>query len=197
MSGLPLSDVAGSECAYTDYLRRIICVGCGDEFEPSRTNQRYCTRDCQHNSTRDEASQLKKKLNNIAHLRLNRDRYISLIDGRYEGPMNKCVTLVLTIKKDRGYHPMPIDVHVKPVEPRFSQVTIEDVDWAQRQLAFPHTQPMPRLFRSFCVHCVEMVIDEAAAQVRATRGVYLPVEHDCARVRVYDLRGNLLEVKQL
>src|SRR6202030_1544831 len=53
-------------------------------------------------------------------------------------------------KKDRGYHAMPIDVHVQPVAPKFSQVTPDDVDWATRQSAFEHSLTMPRKAANFC-----------------------------------------------
>ena len=37
----------------------------------------------------------------------------------------------------------------KRVEPRFQQVTPEDVDWAERQTPFPHSQSMPRKATNF------------------------------------------------
>ena len=46
-----------------------------------------------------------------------------------------------------------------------------------------------RCLKNYCPHCSEDV-----AGTRVTRGCYLPIEHDCPRVRVYDLRGKLLEV---
>lgn len=165
--------------------------------------RQYCSRICKSRSRdkkemqdRVAARSLKQQVVNIVWAHLNRDRYIGF-DGKYEGPLNQCFTIEVAIRKDRGYHPMPIDVHVRPVEPKFAQVTPEDVDWAQRQRAFQHSQSMPRPFKTFCTNCVEMVIDTGNKKVRATKGVYLPIEHDCARVRVYDLQGVLLEVKEI
>lgn len=192
MSTQPTSEVQSSTCVITDYLGRI-CRVCGVNIDHMRSNATHCSRACQKHSVRNENAALRVKLNNIAFAHRNRDRYIGF-DGKYEGPLNICVTLNVTIRKDKGYRAMPIDVHVKPIEPRFSQVTPDDVDWAERQRAFPHSQPMPYQFKTFCPHCVDMVI---SAKVRATRGVYLPVEHACPRVRVYDLMGKLIEVKQL
>jgi len=195
-------DVMGLKCVTTDFLHAL-CSWCGVEFQPSRKDQVNCSRECndaKHNELvamqRKERAELRQRLLNVSFAHLNRDRFIGF-DGKYEGPLNTPITLVVSIRKDRGYHPMPIDVHVKPVEPRFSQVTPEDVDWAQRQRAFEHTQAMPRRFDNFCVNCVDLVIDVRGKKVRATKGVYLPVDHHCARIRVYDLQGKLLEVKSL
>jgi hypothetical protein len=90
----------------------------------------------------------------------------------------------------------PDTAHIPQPKSDFNQVTPEDVDWADRQKAFPHTLAMPRFLRNFCPSCREQVTAKEKV-ITTRRGVYLPVEHDCARVRVYDLRGNLLEVKQL
>jgi hypothetical protein len=53
------------------------------------------------------------------------------------------------------------------------------------------------VYKNFCTCCAEAVVDGAGKTVRVTKGVYLPIEHQCNSVRVYDLRGNLLEVKPL
>jgi hypothetical protein len=45
---------------------------------------------------------------------------------------------------------------------------------------------MPRLYKNFCPHCVELV------STRQTQGVYLPIEHECPAVRVYNPNGVLL-----
>lgn len=73
---------------------------------------------------------------------------------------------------------------------------IDDHDWASRQQPFPHTLYMPRAYKNFCTDCEESVVN-GDKTVRHTRGVYLPIEHQCNRVRVYDLAGKLLEVKQI
>ena len=177
------------------------CDRCGVDISHKRPQARYCSRACQHhattNSARDMQAEMERELKtvarNISHRYLNRDRYIG-IDGRYEGPLNKCVTFVVKIEKDKGYHPMPIDVHVRAIEPKFNHVTPEDVDWGLRQGRA--TQVMPRKHNTFCAVCVEMVIDDAR-HVRVTKGLYLPIEHQCNSVRVYNLQGKLLEVKPL
>lgn len=52
-------------------------------------------------------------------------------------------------------------------------------------------------FKNLCTQCTEVVVDEKTARVvRVTKGVYLPVDHDCKRVRVYNLKGQLIEVKE-
>lgn len=73
---------------------------------------------------------------------------------------------------------------------------LDDHDWAQQQKAFPHSLSMPKALKHFCPDCVDTVVSKHKS-VRVTRGVYLPIEHECNRVRVYDLAGKLLEVKPL
>lgn len=178
------------------------CDRCGCDISHKRPQAKYCSRACQHHATTNSARdmqaemvrELKSVTRNIAYGYLNRDRSIGF-DGRYEGPMNKSVTFEVKLAKDKGYHPMPIDVHVRAIEPKFTHVTPEDVDWGHRQ-GRP-TQLMPRKHNSFCAVCVEMVIDESEHRVRVTKGLYLPIEHACNSVRLYDLRGNLLETKPL
>lgn len=193
-------DMLVPECATTQEVEARLCIRCGEEFTPSKFHpkQRHCSRYCQHNTVRDMQAEMEQELKrvarNISFSYLNRDRYMGF-DGRTEGPANKSVTFVVSIAKDKGYHPMPIDVHVRAIEPKFTQVTPEDVDWGHRQGRA--TQVMPRKHHSFCAVCVEMVIDEAEKRVRVTKGVYLPIEHTCNSVRVYDLRNNLLEIKPL
>lgn len=79
----------------------------------------------------------------------------------------------------------------------FNYITPEDVYWAERHKAFSHTLAMPRSLRNFCPMCVDKVIDYTSKPARTTVGVYLPVEHACPRIRLYDLMGKLIEVKQL
>jgi hypothetical protein len=76
-------------------------------------------------------------------------------------------------------------LHVKPMGPRFGQVTPEDVVWASRQSAFPHSQPMPRCFKNFCPHCAEVVTNSDSV-LRETKGLYLPIEHECPKVHVVE-----------
>lgn len=228
MSALqPYLDVLMSECVTTpevarawdgdDLFGELVCClysGCYETFwnQTDYNNQvksgpkrEYCSKRCRgkardEKELKDRANNrtLKQQIVNIAFGHLNRDRYIGF-DGRYEGPLNKPVTLIVTIRKDKGYHPMPIDVHVKPldVKDNSNRDILADQDWCNRQRAFPHTNPMPRAFHAFCTQCVDMVIDAKASIVRATKGVYLPVNHDCARVRVFNLMGELLEVRAL
>lgn len=190
------------QCVTTDYLGCLACL-CGKEFVASRADQKQCSKRCANvaaHRRRDKQRAECKKLVNIARnasfAYLNRDRSIGF-DGRYEGPMNQCFTVDVSIRKDTGYKSSPHDVHVRPTEPKFNIVTVEDVDWTQRQKAFPHSLGMHRPHNSFCVLCADMVIDASKKQVRVTRGVYLPIEHRCPTVRVYDLAGKLLEVKPL
>ncbi len=199
MSTQPQTNLDGpvDGCVTTNNVVRF-CKVCGDDISHKRPQATHCSRSCQAHSARGMASELVKELKvvsrNIADRYLNRDRAFSF-DGRYEGPVNRSVTCEVEIKKDRGYHAMPIDVHVPTAAPKFTQVTPEDVNWGKRQ-ARP-TQLMPRKHNSFCAVCVEMVIDKQQHSVRVTKGVYLPIEHQCNSVRVYDLRGTLLEVKPL
>lgn len=213
MSTQPQSTVElqSPECVPTDYLGcleqeehsvlgRIIACMCGNEFQVRRKDQKNCTKLCANkvaHGVRDAKRRDNKELHmigkNIAFRHFNRDRYLSF-DGKYEGPLNKCDTTVEVLKKDTGYRAMPIDVHVKPIEPKFNNVTPDDVDWATKQKSFPHSLAMPRVANNFCTRCSEAIVDGGKKEVRVTRGVYLPIEHDCPKVRVYDLQGKLMEV---
>lgn len=199
----PFLDVLMSECAQTLKVDGG-CGRCGNPIpEGKRRDAKYCSRFCQHNSSantiRDIDAELEAELRsvgrNIAFGYLNRDRAIGF-DGRYEGPLNQCFTVLVMIRKDKPGTPQGHADHCRPIEPRFNNVTPDDVDWADRQRGFAHTKSMPRAFNSFCVNCAEMVIGSDKV-VRITRGVYLPIEHQCNSVRVYDLAGTLLEVKSL
>jgi len=76
-----------------------------------------------------------------------------------------------------------------PTEPKRT-----DQEWAAEQTQFPHTLPMPRSLKTFCPDCVDAVLDIARNKyLRTTRGVYLPIDHECNSVRVYDLAGKLRE----
>jgi hypothetical protein len=198
MSTQPMSEatqVQSPMCDVIDFLGRI-CKRCSCSIDHMRSNATHCSRKCQKHSVREETTELLQKLRNVAFAHINRDKAFTF-DGRYEGSLNQPITLIVMLRKDHGYHPMPIDVHVRPVEAKYSRVTPEDHDWAMRQRAFDHSQNMPRSFNNFCTHCAEMVIDKSARSVRVTRGVYLPIRHQCNSVRVYDLAGKLLEVKSL
>jgi hypothetical protein len=62
---------------------------------------------------------------------------------------------------------------------------LADEEWATGQKAFAHSQAMPRLLKNFCPTCVEMVL-VGDKPVRVTRGVYLPIEHQCGSVHRSD-----------
>lgn len=174
-------------------------MSCGDDILHMRPNAKWCSRDCQHNSNRGMLRAFNRAfaqvMRNLQFKYINRDKTWSF-DGRYEGPLNKPVTTNVKVRKDHGYHPMPFDVHVRPMDKKYSVGTPQDHDWATKQRAFPHSQSMPRAYKSFCANCFEVVVN-GATELRVTRGVYLPIEHDCNSVRVYDLHGKLLEVKTL
>ncbi len=53
---------------------------------------------------------------------------------------------------------------------------------------FTHTLTMPRPLRSFCPTCTDLIVDSKQKQVRVTKGVYRPIEHDCG-ITTYDLQG--------
>lgn len=183
--------VQSPECVSTDFLGRI-CGRCEANIDHMRSDAEYCSRKCQKHAVRDEEGLLRRKLRNIVFAYRNRDRAFTF-DGRYEGTTTDPITIVYGRRKDTGYVPMPIDVHVNAREPRFGQVTPEDVTWALKQRAVSHSLPMPRSLKNYCTCCREAVID-GTRKVRVTVGCYLPVDHECPRTRVYDLRGKLLEV---
>lgn len=80
---------------------------------------------------------------------------------------------------------------------QISYTAVDDHEWDAKQRPFPHTLQMPRRFTSYCVACIDVVVDEARKKVRTTKGVYLPIEHVCDSVRVYDLQNSLIEVKAI
>ena len=86
------------------------------------------------------------------------------------------------LKPDTGYQVCPaIDLPKSVV--RFNQITPEDVAWAERQPAFPHSRNMPLLLTNYCTICTEQVV-VVNNVVRITRGIYLPIEHNCPKVLV-------------
>jgi hypothetical protein len=88
-----------------------------------------------------------------------------------------------SFKWDRGYHVCPaIDLPKQIV--RFNQVTPEDVGWGLKS-AFKHSRNMPPLLTNFCPNCSESVV-AANKLVRSTRGMYLPIKHECPAQRVYN-----------
>ena len=181
----------GPKCVTTDFLGRI-CKRCDANIDHLRSDAEYCSRRCQKHAVRDEESKFRRRLRNLAFAYRNRDRAFTF-DGRYEGTTTDPITIVYGRVKDTGYVPMPIDVHVKPRAQKFGVITPEDVDWATRQQPLEHVRAMPRPLKTFCACCREAVID-GGKEVRVTKGVYLPVKHDCPRTRVYDLHGHLIEV---
>jgi hypothetical protein len=95
------------------------------------------------------------------------------------------------------YHGCSSELSKFEPAPRQFKDLLYDIEWAQSQSPFPHTKSMPRLLFHFCPHCKDVTIDGVGKQVSARNGVYLPVEHECASVRVYNLKRELLETKQL
>lgn len=214
----------GADKSNGSMLGQILAAICKQCKEPipvgTRKDAKYCSRECQHPATkhiaRDMQRDLERELHtigrNIAFRHFNRDRYLSF-DGKYEGPLNKCDTTVEVLKKDHGYHPMPRNVHVRAIEPKFNNVTPDDEQWAKgshlsgcdglpcvcgrSRHNFQHTHSMPRRSKVFCATCTDAVVDDSKKEVRVTKGVYLPIEHECSKLRVYDLTGRLLEVLSL
>lgn len=192
-------DGAGSECVTTQKVGADKCTLCGDPIpEGKRKDAKFCSRACQMHSARDMQNELVKEIKMVvkqaAFKYLNRDRYFAF-DGRREGPLHQHIKFVFGLRKDKGYHPMPRAVHIEAPAPKFNYVTPEDVDWGKKQ-GTP-AKPMPRAFRNFCSDCIEVVVDKTRSTVRVTKGMYLPIEHECASVRIYDLQGNLIEVKAI
>lgn len=197
---IDLLSVLVPECVGTLKHEARKCTVCGDDIPTEkRSGTKLCSRACQHNAARDMTLEMERELKLVARnawfRMVNRNKALSF-DGRYEGPSGLRVVFS-KFTKDKVTEHKGVDVHVRPVEPKHSVLTPEDHDHATKQRAFPHSQSMPRAFTSFCTSCIEMVIDTRQSEVRVTRGVYLPIEHDCARVRVYDLVGKLIEVKSL
>lgn len=84
------------------------------------------------------------------------------------------------------------------IDARKTYTMLDDNEHINEAKPFSHTLTMPRAFRTFCVDCVDVVLsNKKPFVIRMTKGVYLPIDHDCNSVRIYDLKGNLIEVKPL
>lgn len=161
------SDLLEQTCASTPEVEARKCRTCGEPIpQKMRKGTKYCSRDCQNNTARDMEAQLMREVKqvakNLAYKYLHRDQSIGW-DGRYEGPLNKSVTIVMSLKRDGGYHPMPIDVHVEAAKPRFTQVTPEDVDWGKKQGSMKHGLHVPKT--NYCPNCHQEV-DEIVCVIK-------------------------------
>jgi hypothetical protein len=58
---------------------------------------------------------------------------------------------------------------------------LDDKEHVDRAKPFPHTLTMPRVLRTFCPNCID-VVKVAGKEVRRTAGMYRPVEHECGEV---------------
>lgn len=207
MSTLPITDLLATpspECVATQDLTRK-CLGCGDPLPTAFGRPRKYCKGCnpQRNFSRDMNADLERELKlvakNIGHRHLNRDKYLGF-DGKYEGPLNQCFTTEVAFRKDKAGAPVGADCPTPALEKKFVDGVVvhsEGEYQAKWHSAFPHSAPMHRVYNSFCTSCADAVVDSNTKTVRITRGVYLPIEHKCNSVRVYDLAGKLLEVKSL
>jgi hypothetical protein len=141
-----------------DFLRKG-CAACGAEVEVNGFGRlyKYCD-DCRkhdHGARTKEMlllRNLRVESANIAVGHLRSFKYMSF-DGRWEGPDNLHFTVLVGLRKDHGYHAMPIDVHVRPIEPKFNLVTPEDVDWSKRQRQFRQPDELLKPKTNFCPTC--------------------------------------------
>lgn len=65
---------------------------------------------------------------------------------------------------------------------KFKHVTPEDTKPTKRVRA-PKTVDMPRNLMNFCCNCIDVVVGKDGKEIRRTRGMYRPVNHDCGEVR--------------
>lgn len=146
---------------------------------------------------RKAAKEIRTAQRNKEFADLNRDRYINKIDARTAGPLNTSDTTIEKLVKDKRVSVVPLsrDIPTPKVGSKFVQYDpLEYEQFDKKQKSFTHSLSMPRNNKCFCTQCAERVVDKKGNEVRVTRGVYLPIEHDCPRVRVYDLQGKLIEV---
>ncbi len=183
------------------------CKMCGADIVFLHGSRLHCD-DCQpqryRSGARDERTKERRAEDAIltqraidSWLRIyNRSRAFSTF-GKND-PLDKLPTVQVVRVKDKGYHPMPIDVHLDPLPHKHvDALTIHvEGEYQASQTKSLHATDMPRKHTSFCATCVDMVVDDIAS-VRVNKGVYLPIEHQCNSMRVYDLRGNLLETKPI
>jgi hypothetical protein len=146
MGGQVEADTTVRNLLVIDFLSKR-CKWCGEYIFDSSTKPRKF---CDNNN---------RCCNAYSRSLRNRDRYLSKIDGRYEGPLSGITKRRIT-GKDHGFHPIllpkDVDVRVKPIEPKFNVVTPADVDWAERQKRVGSGE-MPRLRTNWCSQCSNYV----------------------------------------
>lgn len=147
-------------CVFNDVIDMLgdCCVICGTEIEqPTRGRKRTYCEFCSNggHGARNREQYFRNRLNevaeNVASSHLRAFKYMSF-DGRYEGPTNLCFQVVTALKFDRGYKPMPIDVHVKPAHfPQTMYTALDDHEHVLRQK--PLRDGLARPKTNHCPHC--------------------------------------------
>lgn len=176
------------------------CEWCGSDVNLStkrRGKHVFCTHECAvsfNNSTRSERTVQSR---NERFRRINRDRYLARCDGKYEGPLNQSDTTVDKLIKDPApTTPKGVDCPCPtlPVKNNKNRDIIRDEQFDARGSGLRH--PMPRQRTNFCAVCVEVVVDGSGKVVRSTRGVFLPIDHDCKK-RTFGLNNKLIKEEEL
>lgn len=173
------------------------CGTCGKDISHLYALRKYCM-ECneQRHAARDEEREENARITmgvTDYWLRIhNLSRAFSLF-GKHD-PLTELPHISIDKRKDRTAQALLSKDLPCPIRARkFSEPTLSDNEWDDKQRPFPHSLPMPRLLKTYCACCREAVID-GTREVRVTKGCYLPVDHECPRTRVYDIRGALLEV---
>jgi hypothetical protein len=148
---------------------------CNEEVEQTNNgrghrNKIYCAEHARYrNGNRDRWQVLKDRIDtlneNEAFAYLNKFRYMGF-DGKYEGPSNLCFTVVTGLKKDRGYHAMPIDEHLKPIT-NPHQITAAELHTLReeerardvRAVMMNRQTGLSRPQTNYCPHCTTDVED--------------------------------------
>lgn len=132
---------------FLEHGLRIYCEACN--------KQDHAARDMRTEAERAEDERLEQETTDLALARLNRNRAFSTF-GKHD-PMVQLPSVSVKRGFARGYQPMPIDVHVKPVEPKSNadRDVLRDLDWAERQARLRQGIRKPKT--NFCTECGEYV----------------------------------------
>ncbi len=158
---IPAPETQSLECVTTDFLHAL-CAWCGEAFEPKRKDQVNCSRACNnasHNAkTQEKRAVGVKQRKAEQHERRRRNNRGFLVN---DGPMESGQSdhTVEKRKRDGGYHPMPIAVHVERVKTKLElghTPSPEDHTWS-RSGTGQRRFTAYRVKKNFCPQCSEYV----------------------------------------
>lgn len=179
------------------------CAFCFRVFQVNLTRKihNYCADQCRLAAADERkldrqatASKVRRAIFNARFATLHRDCAMSF-DGRYEGPLN-CYSTDNRWRRGTPSIPVGYDKPAPVIEQKFVPL---DLEYMSKMQAAERRGDggLPRALRNYCGTCKDRVINPAGKVVREWLAMYLPVNHPCGKLRVFDIYGKLLEVKSL